>query len=539
MSWTRRDVLAFGSLALAGAALGPSRVGALTAKRGGTLIIRGWDPPLFDPMLTTAYRAQVPLSFTHSRLVRQKAGPSVQPGTFPIEGDLAESWTQPNETTYVFKVRKGVRWHAKPPVNGRELTADDVKYAYERFLGTKANPSRTVLEQVEKIEAPDRYTVRFTLKEPFAWFPDALAATTTWIVPREAVEQHGDLRKPESCIGTGPWMLERYEPNVRVTYVRNPNYFVTGLPYADGVDLSVDPDASSRLAAWLSGRYDFAPEYGMVVRRVDLDVAKRRKPAVQTSEFIWMITGWSVMKLEQEPFKDVRVRRALAIASDWKEVLEGLGLFDGHGVPSASVPPALTEWAIPIDQLPPEGRRLYETNAQEAKRLLAEAGYPQGFKTVVESTAGYGSDFMDSVQITLRNWKAAGVETDLKLKEMGAFISSSIFGRFEKMMINIRGGSLFPDTYLAAAHLPGQLLNSGGVNDPKLVEMIRLQRRTFDVAKRREIVYDIQRYLSQQVYYIWGPAGKVISAWEPYVKNFAPNLGNDYGGRLMSAWLDK
>jgi hypothetical protein len=99
MSWTRRDVLALGSLALAGAALGPSRVAAQTPKRGGTLSIRGWDPPLFDPMLTTAYRVHVPLSLTHSRLVRHRAGPSVPPGTFPIEGDLAESWTQPNETT--------------------------------------------------------------------------------------------------------------------------------------------------------------------------------------------------------------------------------------------------------------------------------------------------------------------------------------------------------------------------------------------------------------------------------------------------------
>jgi len=122
---------------------------------------------------------------------------------------------------------------------------------------------------------------------------------------------------------------------------------------------------------------------------------------------------------------------------------------------------------------------------------------------------------------------------------MGAFISSSIFGKFEKMMATIRGGPLFPDTYLAALHLPGQLLNSAGVNDPKLNELIRLQRRTFDVTRRRAILYDIQRYLAEQAYYLYGPSGKVISAWEPYVKNFMPNLGNDYGGRLMAAWLDK
>jgi ABC-type transport system substrate-binding protein len=134
MAWTRRDMLALGSLALAGATVAPPRLAAQTPKRGGTLTIRGWDPPFFDPMLTTAYRVQIPISFTHSRLVKHRAGPSVAPGTFPIEGDLAESWTQPNETTYVFNLRRGVRWHPKPPVNGREPTSADVKYTIERFL---------------------------------------------------------------------------------------------------------------------------------------------------------------------------------------------------------------------------------------------------------------------------------------------------------------------------------------------------------------------------------------------------------------------
>src|SRR5262245_62814455 len=110
MSWTRRDLLALGGLALTGAALGPSRAAAQTPRRGGTLTIRAWDPPLFDPMLTTAYRVHVPLTFTHSRLVKHKAGPAVPPGALLVEGDLAESWTQPSETTYVFRLRKGVRW---------------------------------------------------------------------------------------------------------------------------------------------------------------------------------------------------------------------------------------------------------------------------------------------------------------------------------------------------------------------------------------------------------------------------------------------
>ena len=135
MDPSRRDLLTLGGVAIAGIALGAPAVRAETPKRGGTLTIRAWDPPLFDQMLTTAYRVNVPITFTHSRLLKHRAGPDIQPTTFAVEGDLAESWTQPNETTYVFKLRRGVRWHPKPPVNGRELTADDVKY-------TDSSPSR-------------------------------------------------------------------------------------------------------------------------------------------------------------------------------------------------------------------------------------------------------------------------------------------------------------------------------------------------------------------------------------------------------------
>src|SRR5262249_59368989 len=100
--------------------------------------------------------------------------PAVIPGTFAIEGDLAESWTQPNDTTYVFKLRRGVRWHNKPPVNGRELTADDVRYTVERFLTLKGNANAYMLRPVERVEAVDRYTAKFTRKEPCAWVPGML-----------------------------------------------------------------------------------------------------------------------------------------------------------------------------------------------------------------------------------------------------------------------------------------------------------------------------------------------------------------------------
>jgi peptide/nickel transport system substrate-binding protein len=547
MDMTRRDMLkltgaAAGAAAFKGAAdlLSPSPAEAQTPKRGGVFRLRQAVLPVhFDPHQTIAFSTMMPLSYCMSRLVKIKAGSAVVPGTQPIEGDLAESWMQPNETTYVFKLRKGVRWHNKPPVNGRELTADDVKYTYERFLTIPGNGNKGLLEQIDKVDAPDKYTVKFTLKEPFVWFPDALASTATWIVAREAVDKFGDLKKWESVVGTGPWMFERYEASVRMTFVRNPNYFIPGLPYADGIDVTLDPDPASGFANFLAGKYDFGPEYGMVVRRSDLELVKPRKPNLQTRDYIVVFGGYTAMKLDQDPFKDVRVRRAIAIASNWREVLETNAWSQGKGVPNAGIPAALTEWAIPIDQLPPEGRKLYDHDTAGAKRLLADAGHASGFKTAIETTAGYGPDWMDAVQIELKNLKAAGVDVDLKLKEYGAYISTTIYGKFDKMTVGLRGAWTDPDSYLYRTLMPGQPLNVAPVNDPKITEMIKLQRRTADISKRREIIYDLQRYLSQQAYYLYGPSVSAVAAWEPYVKNFGPNIGHDMGGRLMVAWLDK
>jgi len=542
---SRRDALKLGgAAALALAVTGPQLVTpaqAQTPRKGGTLRLTFQADPLhFDPHQTLSFVTMCPLSLVYSRLVKVKAGPTVKPMTYPIEPDLAESWTQPNDTTYVFKLKKGVRWHNKPPVNGRELTADDIKYTYERFVTIAGNPNKPVLEYVDKIDAVDKYTVKFTLKEPNAWFLDLLASTSTWIIAKECVEKFGDLKKVESVVGTGPWMLERWEPNVRISYVRNPNYFVPGLPYADNVEWLIDKDPASRLAKWLSGQTDFGPEYQHAVRWLDAPIARQRKPGLQTAEYTWFTSGAVGFKLGNPLFSDIRVRRALSRASNVAEVFESLAFSQGHWTPNPAVPAAFSEWSIPIDQLNPEGRKLYEYNTAEAKKLLAEAGHPNGFKVTVEAPpVVYGPDFDDFVQITLKNWKAAGIDADLKLKEYGAYISSTIFGKFDGMFLGLRGAWADPEAYFYRWYMPGQPLNVWGVNDAKLTDMIKLQRRTFDVAKRKQVVYDIQRYLADQALFGADGSIKILSAWDAHIKNYGPNNGFDYGGRLMAAWIDK
>src|SRR5499425_1997955 len=370
--------------ALWGAEAGPPR-------RGGILRVRGWDPPHFDPHLTIAPFTHWVLSFVYSRLVRHKVGADVQPGTFIVEPDLAERWETPDDTTYVFHLRHGVHWHNKPPVNGRELVAEDVKFTFQRFLTEPGNPERQLLEAVDRVEVVDRYTVKFLLNEPFVWLLDILAsAICMWIIAPEVVETYGDLKKVESAIGTGPFLLERYEPNVKIVFRRNPDYFRPGLPYVDGVEWLVLDDESTGLAMYRTGQLDAGPGGNWTVRQEDLEALKKSHPHLRYQDMLAINSTTIWMRTDQPPFNDVRVRRAISQAIDRQALIEAVYL---RGEPTAAVPRGLQEWSLPVDQLG-AGAKYYQYDPHEAKRFLAEAGFPNGFKTPFYMTGGAGPDLV-------------------------------------------------------------------------------------------------------------------------------------------------
>jgi ABC-type transport system substrate-binding protein len=201
-------------------------------RRGGILHVRGFDPPHSDHHLTNTFKTNGTLSFVRSMLVRHQVGPEVRPGTFPVEPHLAARWDTPNETTYIFHLRQGVKWHNKPPLNGRELVAEVVKFTFDRFRMEQGNPLRDLLASVDRVEVVDRLTVQFILKGPYVWLLDVLAQPVgMWIIAPKVVHHFGDLKQAESAIGTGPFLRERYEPNVKTVFKRNPDYFRTAQPY--------------------------------------------------------------------------------------------------------------------------------------------------------------------------------------------------------------------------------------------------------------------------------------------------------------------
>jgi peptide/nickel transport system substrate-binding protein len=505
-------------------------------KRGGILHVRGWDPPHFDPHLTIAPFTHFTLSFVYSKLVRHKVGADVQPGTFIVEPDLAERWEALNDTTYVFYLRQGVKWHSKPPVDGRELVAADVKFSFDRFLTEPGNANRYILEPVDRIEVVDRYTVKFLLKEPYVWLVSALAYPwSMWIIAPEVVQHFGDLKKPETAIGTGPFVLERYEPNVRALFTRNPEYFRKDQPHVDGVEWLIIPDESTGLAMYRTGQIDCGPQPGWAVRQQDLDSLKQSHPQLPYRDMLSIVTQVIIMRTDMPPFNDVRVRRAISQAIDRQALIEAVW---GRGEPTAAVGRGLVEWSLPIEQLG-EGAKYYRYDPKEARRLLAEAGYPRGFKTQLTVTPGLGRDLVDDAQLVQRYLKEVGIEAELKLQEYGAYMATTVQGKFEGMVRGPFGIAWEPDFPLYRTFAADSSWNAGHVNDPTLTAMLKEQRRTKDLEARKQLIFDIQRYAAEQQYYVYLLSPMVTGSWQPYVKNYAPNSSFDYGSRAAALWLER
>jgi peptide/nickel transport system substrate-binding protein len=398
-----------------------------------------------------------------------------------------------------------------------------------------------MLNALDKVEALDRYTVKCTVKEPFAWFLDVIANPMTLaIVARDCVEKFGDLKKAEAVVGTGPWMLDSYRPNVGYTLVRHPSYFVPGLPHIDRIEVAIDEDNASRLAAFVAGKYDLGWEFPGAIDRTDWiqlkDQLKRRRPNLQTAEFPSNVATKVVMRTDKAPFSDARVRRAISHAINRQRIIDSVA--EGVGVMNAAVPAAIKEWALPLDQLG-EGARYYKFDPVEARRLLAEAGYPRGFSTVMDFHTFGSTVLVDAMQLVLNDLKSVGIEVKLNQKEYGAFISSTAVGNYEGIYYGPATPFLDPDNYLFTIYYPGHPRNIGKINDPALTELLLRQRRIQDPAQRRRMIRDIQRLIAGQQFLVEVFSVVLVFVWDGALRNYGPNLGYDYGGRLLSAWLDR
>src|SRR5438034_9965371 len=231
-----------------------------------------------------------------------------------IRKTLATSWEMVNPSTWIFKLRQGVKFHDRPPVNGREMTAEDVKYSYELLKDKAQYSTRAAL--VKAIQVVDKYTVKFELSLPDPKFHlNVVDSLSPVIVPREAVEAPGGLA--ENPIGTGAFMLKEFVPGEGALLVKNPDYYLKdkdgrSLPYVDAVRLLFTKDASTETALFRTKQLDL-----MRVSTLDLlyalirtvpDLSLSRVPSLRWGDY-----GLS-LAIEKATFNNVRLRQALSMA---------------------------------------------------------------------------------------------------------------------------------------------------------------------------------------------------------------------------------
>ncbi len=507
-------------------------------KRGGVIRFAEREAPGLDPHLTISFLTQSWMSLVHSQLVRYPSPLEAKHASdFTPKPDLAEKWEYKNPTTIVFSLRKGVRFHQKPPVNGREVTAEDVKYSLERFMAKSGYKAR--FDQVQAIDVLDRYTVRITLKEPVAPFLNYLASPSyTAILPREAEEKFKDFNHPDAVIGSGPFIFKSYEKGVRVVFERNPDYYVKGVPYLDGVVMEITPDAAARLALLRAGKAELPHIWGWLSPEEGKSVKKTNPEMVVTPTMV-IQQGAIYMRTDQPPFNDVRVRRALSLAIDRKAWNEAL-IFGEGCIDTGPVPCAMKEWKLDAAKLEPaRAKHLTGYDPAEAKRLLAEAGHPKGFTVPMFHWPGYIPPWRSYYELAAADLAKIGVTVELKPEEYGKYISTTFLGKFEKMAMGPFTPSTDVDDFLYGMHFPEQPHNRSHVADAELSKLLLAQRREMDPRKRKQIIDDIQRYLADKAYYVYLPGWPQYVAHPPYVKGFKPHDGYALGLRLMYTWLDK
>ena len=495
---TRREALALAACGLVAGASGMARA----ASPQGQLI---WGvhislaPTWFDPAETSGIITPFMVMYAlHDAMVKPMPGQ-------PLAPSLAEAWSASEDgLSYEFVVRQGARFH-----NGDPVTADDVKFSFERYKGTSHDLMK---ERVLAVETPDPQHVRFQLKEPWPDFPTFYGSATGagWIVPKKYIEKVGDEGYKKAPIGAGPYKFVSFTPGVELVFEANEQYWRKA-PSVKRLVFKVIPDEATRLAALKGGEVDIVYSIrGELAEELQRTPGLTLKPAVvQGPLWLYFPEQWDV----KSPWHDERVRLAASLAIDRKSINEALTL--GYSrLPNSIIPDTFEFfWQPPAAAYDPA----------KAKELLAEAGYPKGFDAgdyyCDSSYANVGEAVLDYLQ-------AAGIRVRLRPIERAAFIK----GYAEKSFKNIiQGGSgAFGN---AATRLEAFVVKGGTFvygNYPDIDGLFQQQAVEMDRKRREAILHKIQELVYGRSIYapIWQLA---------FINGVGPRVGES-GFGLMAGF---
>jgi len=460
-------------------------------------------------------------------------------------GCLAESWEIPDDQTIIFHIRQGVHWHDKPPVNGRELVADDVVFSAERCMFTPGSYGYSVYQAEVRdaltITAPDKWTVVVKWLPGYVYEAMRIVAEYVTIIPPDMVELHGDMKDWQNSCGTGPFMLVDYVPGSSSTFVRNPDYWRQHplypddtMPYLDGVKWLIIPDASTRLSAMRTGKVDrlgVGWEYAEDLIKTSPQLVMVKNPPA-LSAAIFMRTDKPEL-----PFHDQRVRQALQLGLDNQAIVNDYYVGNAVLVNHPITPlPELMDMYTPLEELPEVVQELYGYNPEKAKQLLAEAGYPDGFTTEIICTSGG----VDLLSIVKAYWEEIGVILNIEVKETAVFTSIG-FRRTHKEMILDATIDSTPRTWNNFA--PDNQGNKSMIDDPVVNEAIEYwlthSMEWDNIAQKARETY---LYILEQAWTVPLPPGYSFTFWWPWLKDYNGEYSiafYNWHNYAMYLWIDQ
>ncbi len=460
----------------------PAAGGEEKPQYGGVLNLAATngDPPTLDLHSSSTSATSLPVQPAYNPLVRYDP---LEPTMTKVEPNLASSWDiSPDSKTYTFHLVKGVKFH-----QGGDFTASDAAFSFDRQKNPggrgQIRPRKAVFDAVDRFEVVDDYTFKVVMKQPFASFLANIAQGWMAMYDKEWIESGHDPEKEIN--GTGPFVFKQYTRGTSFEHVKNTNYWKKGFPYLDGVMYFFIIDNNTIFAACRTGQIlscaadpqqqsDLKSQFGDKVR------------------FEKTTGGWGGnlvnMSTIRKPYDDIRVRRALAYAIDRQAAIKVL--FDGQGY-SQGYMPGKGPWAISPEELakfPGYGPDV-EKNRAEAKRLLAEAGFPNGFNV----TMGLRPSQEDASIFLQDQFAKIGIIGTLKSIE-----TNTGYGLLEKGDYEIFNWSTAyafddPDAIFSEHYTCKAARNYQQLCIPEVDALFDKQSQTLDPAARKKLVNEMEK----------------------------------------------
>lgn len=448
-----------------------------------------------------------------------------------IVPELAEQWSMSSDgLSYTFKLRKGIKFH-----DGTPLTADDVVFNLNRMKSPPKGTSSTVtflMTSVDRIESVSDDSVRLVMKEPFPPLPSTLVTDFMPMYSKAQVEKSGNMKT--TVMGTGPFKLKSYTPGVSLEYVKNPDYWLKGKPYLDGITFLVIPDNATRLAALRTGQAKLSGRVFAALNPSQVATLKKDVPNERFLPSVSIPGPWFFMNLRKPPFQDARVRQAINLAVDRQAAIKIIA--EGEGRPGNIFP--FDGWGIPSGELQnmPGYRQPKDEDTARARKLLADAGYPNGFKVRILSRTNQLTK--NAATFMTDQLSRIGIDATVEVLEDALFWDNGGKAQHEAMVYT-------PNTIIADPFVMGRFfapkgnLNfSGNDSDQKLNDLWNKQLKTLDESARKAVIADLERYVLTElvpaVPLVW-PSSFIAVA--PEVRGFVRGANDFSNNRHQETYL--